>query len=285
MKSKYDNTFTGLAWSDYGDGYYFAKKGKYDKTYTGLAQSAHAKGYYYAKKGKYDKTFTGVAKCINDNKAYYVVNGKYNLEKKSQYIKVGKNLYYAGKTGALQSGWVKHNKETRYFDPKTYKSVKDKTVDKLYINANGVVTDAAIKARDILDKIGWNLKKAYAYCRDLPYKRLFGDQSLNGTTWCANYLFDNKEGNCYCKAAGFWYLAKTIGYDGLNFVAGTAHSSYHGWCEVKEDGVLYLFDPTGDDAAHGWNNNGSGGTYYSYHVPYGSPNTFRFDKGYRVVGL
>ena len=61
-------------------------------------------------------------------------------------------------------------------------------------------------------------------------------------------MFTNKQGNCYNFSAAFWYLAKTLDYKGLRHVHGTVyeHHGAHAWCEVEENGVLYIFDPTTD---------------------------------------
>jgi len=56
-------------------------------------------------------------------------------------------------------------------------------------------------------------------------------------------MFETRQGNCYCYASVFYYLARQLGYNDrpIAGVVGTRRSP-HGWVEIDFGGVTYIFD-------------------------------------------
>lgn len=65
----------------------------------------------------------------------------------------------------------------------------------------------------------------------------------NWTEKNALIMFETRQGNCYCYASVFYYLARQLGYNDrpIAGVVGTRRSP-HGWVEIDFDGVTYVFD-------------------------------------------
>ena len=311
--------YAGLYENSEDGKFYYLINGVCNKNYTGLYEHSINKKYYYIENGIWRKKYTGPAYDDKATKYVHVAGGLTSTESgkfknskvnnytytkgiitgiaspygkhlyvtggkpgKAQIVTVGGEYYKVGIGGALQSGWSTDNEKERYYDPDTFKAVRDKVIDKLYVNDNAEVTNAAKQASVLLDEIGWDLKNAYAWCRDISYERQYGDISVRGTTSLAEYCFTNKKGNCYIKSAGFWYLAKTLDYPGLINKAGYMNDQRHGWCEVVEDGVTYVFDPTMDDTEHSWTQSDG---WASYHVVKGSSKILTFNPGDKIVPL
>lgn len=79
------------------------------------------------------------------------------------------------------------------------------------------------------------------------YKYIMREKLSAGQTgWEESYavpFFEKGKGNCYSFAAGFYYLAKNIGYD-PNVVSGfVGHNRRpHGWVEINNNGTVYIYD-------------------------------------------
>lgn len=109
-------------------------------------------------------------------------------------------------------------------------------------------SEASIKARQTLDRIGWDLKSAYDYSAGLTYYRNVAvpPEGKHLETY-ATYGFTNGKGNCYVMAATFCQMAREMGYEAY-LVEGYVPSrrggvTVHGWCEIKVDGRWYVCDP------------------------------------------
>ena len=226
---------------------------------------------------------------IDDRWYYFGSNG--SMMRGWQYIKG--LWYYLGwpndpNSGAMRSGWIKYKDTWYYLLPEEGAMATDMVVDKLYINADGVLTKAAELASEVLDEIGWDLKEAYAYCRDKKVVNLESPQD-NGTAWCAEYLFTNDEGECVTKSAAFYYLAKTLGYKNIVHLYGSVYASgqdwAHAWCEMEEDGEVYIFDPCHDDYLHQGieSSDYTSTSFTSYYVPYKTSGTYKYNEGYTNV--
>lgn len=65
----------------------------------------------------------------------------------------------------------------------------------------------------------------------------------NWTEKNALIMFETRQGNCYCYASVFYYLARQLGYNDrpIAGVVGTRRSP-HGWVEIDFGGVTYIFD-------------------------------------------
>ncbi len=133
------------------------------------------------------------------------------------------------------------------------------------------------KAAETLDKIGWTLAAAYKYASSqieyegkLVYTESWGSYKL------AQQGFNNGTGNCYVMAAVFYEMAKMMGYE-VYQMAGyiplvNGGETPHSWCEVVQDGNIYLCDPNltyhrGNDA---------------YMKPYGTKGTWKYQHYHRM---
>ena len=241
--------------------YYCTASGAWSETYTGPALDDVIGKYYHVLNGALPKNESGSFRNNNINSYSYEnekITGVVSVGDKHLYlessvpvgnkaISAGGEFYRSGENGDLTTGWFTDGGKQRYYDEETFKAVRDMTIDKLYINANAEVTEAARLASKVLDEIGWDLQAAYEWCREKPYATEYGNIVPRGTTKLAEEFFKNGEGNCYKYSAAFWYLAKTLEYPNIIHVHGSVNDgAVHGWCEVEEDGVIYVFDPTGD---------------------------------------
>ncbi len=90
------------------------------------------------------------------------------------------------------------------------------------------------------------LRACYNYTRDnFQYlKRNYyniGDRGWNIQE--GKVMFQTHRGNCYCFTSVFYYLAKRLGYNArsISGVVGRKRSP-HGWVEIDEGGVTYIYD-------------------------------------------
>ena len=240
--------------------YYLGTSGVWLETYTGPAIENDSGNIYHVINGGVQENANGSFSNSINNYSYTGsrITGVTSVGDRHVYlesgvpvgnkaINIGGEYYRSDANGNLATGWYTDNGKQRYYDENTFKAVRDVTVEKLYINANAEVTEAARLASAVLDEVGWDLRAAYDWCIDKPYATEYGDISTRGTTALAKEFFVNKKGNCYKYSAAFWYLAKTLEYSNIKHVHGTINEGIrHGWCEVTEDGVVYVFDPTGD---------------------------------------
>lgn len=90
------------------------------------------------------------------------------------------------------------------------------------------------------------LRAAYGYVRD-SFSYLKGSlYNMGDSTWAleeAVKIYTTGMGNCYSFAAGFWAIARGLGYDAM-VVSGTVGKevSPHGWVEIPMDDGRYVFD-------------------------------------------
>ena len=85
--------------------------------------------------------------------------------------------------------------------------------------------------------------------------------------WYADYGFSHGHGPCFCMAAMFAEMAKTMGYD-CKQVHGTLSQYVHSWTELTLNGTTYICDPdfiteTGRDG---------------FCIVHGTPGTWRYTK-------
>ncbi|SEK66492.1 dockerin type I domain-containing protein [Ruminococcus albus] len=109
------------------------------------------------------------------------------------------------------------------------------------------------KAEAVLDKVGWDLQKAFNWCV-MPYSYYIDGEYLPrdgspGMEWYADRGFKAHEGNCYVMAACFCEMAKMLGYDAHQIASCTlswGSSCDHSWVEINNyngSGKTYIFDP------------------------------------------
>ena len=118
-----------------------------------------------------------------------------------------------------------------------------------------------------LDACGWDLKKA-CYAAAVPWIGAGLPRSGSVTMeWYADYGFTHGYGHCYCMAAMFAEMAKTMGYN-CKQVYGAVGTSVHSWTELTLNGVTYICDP---DFITETGRNG-------YCIIYGTSGTWRYTK-------
>ena len=131
------------------------------------------------------------------------------------------------------------------------------------------------EAKNVLDKVGWDLEKAYTYSYSMPYYGHTDDMpqdSKPGIEWYADYGFTNYKGNCYVMASVFCRLAEMLDYD-VKQISGsvplrTGGYGPHSWTEIVVDGKIYVCDP---DFQNETKKNG-------YLINYGQSGTWRYKK-------
>ena len=138
----------------------------------------------------------------------------------------------------------------RYAIRKNVKAKEDyskETYKKLYKK-----THPFPEADKILDRCGWNVKKAFLYSAKWPVSHAknlkeWGTPWNRTSKWYFDYLLKNKAGNCYCKSGMFTVLAKEMGYD-VKQIGGTIpyqnrpKGGPHSWVEITIKGKLYVCD-------------------------------------------
>jgi len=130
-----------------------------------------------------------------------------------------------------------------------------------------------VKARNLLDEIGWDLKAAYRWAVDLKYyghNTKMPETPDMGMEWYADFGFDNLKGNCYVKAAVFCEMARLLGYEARQMTGFVPQMSGengpHSWVEIDIEGTTYVVDPVFETDA------GRNG----YLIAYGQSGTWRY---------
>ncbi|MGN0706798.1 MAG: transglutaminase domain-containing protein [Faecalibacterium sp.] len=91
------------------------------------------------------------------------------------------------------------------------------------------------------------LRAAYLYVRDHGAYLARPHQKRGTTSWAeesALFMFEHKQGNCYCFAAQFMYMARRLGYDAYVVSGGVGRKdSDHAWVMIHdENGTPYIYD-------------------------------------------
>ena len=149
-------------------------------------------------------------------------------------------------------------------------------IDGYQLLADGTwCTGTELKARQVLDRVGWSLHSAFNWSARMTYKKMTADPS-QGSEWFAAYGFENNRGNCYVMAATFCYMARQLGYDAHQMAGKVPTRSGgltpHSWVEVNIGGSIYVFDP---DFAKETGKNG-------YQISYGTSGTWKYSNYYRM---
>ncbi|MBR3056717.1 MAG: DUF4214 domain-containing protein [Clostridiales bacterium] len=120
------------------------------------------------------------------------------------------------------------------------------------------IRDQYPEACAVLDKVGWDIRKAYDWSVGITYVRSDTDISL-GTRNLAHNGFTTRKGNCYVYAATFYEMTKAMGYDSHQIVGYVKNRngglSPHSWVEIDMEGTTYVFDPEFEqtkDGRDGW---------------------------------
>lgn len=138
-------------------------------------------------------------------------------------------------------------------------------------------SEATIRAKQVLNVVGWDLRSAYNWSVSIPYQTIGNAPGgVSHTEWYGNYGFQNSKGNCYVKAATFCCMARVLGYEAY-LVEGqvplaSGRLGPHGWCEIVINGTTYICDP---ELQSSTKRNG-------YMLTYGASGTYRYTNYGRV---
>ena len=130
---------------------------------------------------------------------------------------------------------------------------------RLYVGSANVQVDGSIgqirvvnHVNNVYNQVGRDLYSCYMWVvNNVSYKRLPNPleppAGYTSAEWYALQAFDLGEGNCYCFAAAFYYLAKGLGYD-AEFIQGrvklrSGGYNLHGWVIINLDCASYICDP------------------------------------------
>ncbi len=208
----------------------------------------------------------------NENK--YYKNPETGFPYKNQWVTFGQTWYYANANGFMVSGWQTIKGYRYYFYPNTKVMARNTTIDGIRIGPDGKASTAYAYATNILNQVGWNLYAAFNWSAYFPYWDCWNSPAVGSETM-ALYGFQNGGGDCYAKAATFYYMALLLGYD-AHQIAGfvplvSGGLGVHSWVEINMNGTIYVYDP----AFHQTGKNG-----YQFH--YGASGTWRYCNYYRM---
>jgi|GEM_PF-1115038 len=215
--------------------------------------------------------------------------------RKGWFTKDGKTCYY--KNGKRVTGLVRIKGKNYAFNDRGVLQVSTrlfKSGNKYYrTNSKGVAVRwtgvyALAAERLMSEEIGGDLKKAFRWSADtLRFTSSVKAPSSRKESAIAAYYgkigFKTGSGDCYVQAYTFWWMAKVLGYKATavrgsvqsrDKTTGKIYYASHAWCEIKEGGKTYVYDPnfTHEYAAR-LNNPDCG-----WRITYGAKNTLQYKK-------
>jgi len=178
------------------------------------------------------------------------------LRKDNAWVEYNNKHYFPNASGKLyHNQFITFGPEVAYFLNKDgQKVIENFTFDghNFEVNDTGIVSKVQYKnyleynsepmrlARTTLNNLGWDLRKAFEYSKNLTY---YGNElRLPSIKDYALYGFRNLRGNCYVKASTFYYFARLMGLE-VAQVAGYIGPNEHSWLEVIHDGETFVYDP------------------------------------------
>ena len=212
---------------------------------------------------------------INGYRYYYSTAG---VRAKGWQTISGKKYYFDPSTGVMKTGWIKVDGREYYMDKSTGVMVTKKgTYDgrKGQFNPDGALVYNT-QAADVLDQVGWDLKKAYDWDVDTLYYVGYTVDNTKPISYYADYGFKNHKGNCYVYASVFYMLAKELGYDVHQVYGGIQRADgslgRHSWIEITIDGKTAVYDPEFESV---WYSKVKTSTYA---FQYGKAKTWKYTK-------
>ena len=201
----------------------------------------------------------------------------------------GEHLYYCEGEGKLATGWKYLEKKVWYFyqesDAKNGYQIgrlarNYETPGKLKIPETGCFEGEEALALaygiDVLNRYGWDLKKAYKYSSSLRFEtrdELDGDSTIHEAALIG---FETGKGNCMVWSGTFCTMAKLLGED-CRLVWGTLVWNGvrpHAWTEiwVEGDDQPHVYDPRKNE----------GQDFSGFDVRYGDRGTYKYNLDSRV---
>ena len=174
----------------------------------------------------------------------------------------GRNILHSGT--AIVTVWGQINGESAF-------KITEGTCD---FDSNETLS--ALQAKDILNRIGWDLRNAFNYSAGLRYTKIAAAPAgQSHLEYYASFGYTNGYGHCYVMAATFCQMARALGYE-CYYVEGAVVTNVgyavHGWTEIVINGQVYVFDPNFT------NETGRNG----YMITYGTSGTWRYVDYQRV---
>ncbi|MBR5969374.1 MAG: transglutaminase domain-containing protein [Lachnospiraceae bacterium] len=162
-----------------------------------------------------------------------------------------------------------------YADPTEACRLLAETMDTYDRMSLQTATALQSQAREKLDEVGWDLRKAFDWCLTIHHNREIVTPDL-GTRAMAEIGFNTGHGSCYVMSACFYEMAKVLGYD-AHQVSGYVPRSDgtkapHSWVEIDIDGVTYAYDISTMKNYH----------LNTYAFTYGTPGTWRYIDYFRM---
>lgn len=241
--------------------YYFNASGQMLRSW----QTIDGKKYYFNATGQMVKSW----QTIGNNRYYFSADGVLQ----TGFLTLSTGTYYMNADGVMQTGWQTIDGKKYYFQTNGV-MLRGQRFEGYIIDADGVATEIQYpKAVAVLDKVGWDLKKAFQWASSLTYYGHTADMPQDaspGIEWYADYGFDHLKGNCYVMAATFCEMARTLGYNAQQISGKVPLRSGglgpHSWVEIIINGTTYVFDP---NFTHDTGRNG-------YQITYGQSGTWRY---------
>ena len=178
----------------------------------------------------------------------------------------------------MKTGWIKVDGREFFMDKSTGAMVtKNGTYDgrKARFTPKGELVLNA-QAADVLDKVGWDLKKAYDWTVDTLYYVGYSTDNSKKVSYYSDYGFKNHKGNCYVYAAVFAMLARELDYDVHMCYGGImkadGEQGVHSWSEITINGKKAVYDPEFESVWY-WKTKKSG-----YAFQYGDSKTWKYTK-------
>ena len=170
---------------------------------------------------------------------------------------VATEMYIHRSTHEIATGFFTYN-DNRYFAFADGELAKYQFLETdegiLWADEHGVLSElseAQLTAYEIAAGYGFDLRSCYDYCVSQTYDNSLGERDLSDNdpaTWTDEEAlrFYTESGDCFSYAAGFALLARACGYYNaivaVGNVPGTWGDLVHGWTEIVEDGVTYVYD-------------------------------------------
>ncbi len=148
------------------------------------------------------------------------------------------------------AGWLYHAEEDGTLTRNAKIGTLSFAADGHYTSGDGTLDEEVAAILAPMTQSGGDreemLKQVFFYVRDLTYVSR-DTLPIGATGWelsTAREMLEKGLGNCYYFAAGFWALARGLGYEAVCYSSiAFPTATPHAWAEIEFDGVPYIFDP------------------------------------------
>ena len=223
----------------------------------------HAYEYMYKNLRIKKATILGGAKIVSNDTTSITEAGA----KKCNLLKIGSDLYFAHQNGTVAKSKFLDYEGKRYYATTTGRLAKDeivqvknkyygaqsdgslakngwvKTGRLTYYFKNYEIDSVCIKAKKVLDKIGYSLWEAYLWSAEMRFFR-FNYNIKWGIRWYADFGFTKGYGDCIVMGSTFYVMAKMLG-EKVTQVYGEVNiwRLPHSWVYIDHPDGRFLYDP------------------------------------------